>query len=238
MFNVPKVLIFDLSAEYGQFRKFFTNMSPLSFSIPPRTVMTGIIGAIIGIDKKKNPELFPPGHSFVALRILSTINKTVITTNYIKTEQIKYFSRFKEHKPTVVEYVKNPRYRIYFYHTNKKIYECLKNNLINHRSFYTVNLGISSCLANFTFIGEFNTDFITANKATEIISILPVDAVKELISIENLRIQRTTMPVYMNNKREVKMYREYFFELDGEGLNAKVDYYIRIQEHRENIVGM
>ena len=47
------VLIFDLFADYGFVKKNYTTMSPLSFSILPRTVLCGIIGAIIGIDKKK-----------------------------------------------------------------------------------------------------------------------------------------------------------------------------------------
>ena len=53
-----RVLCFELFGDYAQFRKFFANMSPLSFSIPPRTVLTGIIGAILGIAKNCNPEYF------------------------------------------------------------------------------------------------------------------------------------------------------------------------------------
>lgn len=59
-----KILCFELFGDYAQFRKFFTNMSPLSFSIPPRTVLMGIIGAMLGVDKAENPEHFTPQDSF------------------------------------------------------------------------------------------------------------------------------------------------------------------------------
>lgn len=238
MVDVPKVIVFDLGAEYGQFRKYFTNMSPLTFSIAPRTVISGIIGALIGVDKHKNPELFSFRHSFIALRILSPINKTTIATNYLKTDKLKYFSHFEEHKPTIVEYVRNPHYRIYFYHDYDDIYSKLKDNLAHHRSFYTVTLGISSCLANFNFVGEYNTNNINNNEITNIVSILPVETVKELSSLEDVHIQKTTMPAYMNNHREVQIYREYFFELNGKPLKVKVDSYLKIIQSGENIIGM
>ena len=57
-----KILCFELFGDYAQFRKFFTNMSPLSFSIPPRTVLSGIVGAILGIDKQVNPEQIGRAH--------------------------------------------------------------------------------------------------------------------------------------------------------------------------------
>ncbi|MCB5262649.1 MAG: CRISPR-associated protein Cas5, partial [Candidatus Cloacimonetes bacterium] len=99
-----KILCFELFGDYAQFRKFFTNMSPLSFSIPPRTVLTGIIGAILGIDKLKNPETFSGQNSFIALRLMSPVKKTKIAHNYLKTSSLKQVYDFAEHKPTNVEF--------------------------------------------------------------------------------------------------------------------------------------
>ena len=52
------ILVFDIFGDYAHFRKYFTNMSPTTFVVPPRTVLTGIIGALIGISKEENPESF------------------------------------------------------------------------------------------------------------------------------------------------------------------------------------
>ena len=51
---MKKVLVFDIWSEYGHFKKPYTTTSPLTFSIPSRTALTGIIGAILGIEKGMN----------------------------------------------------------------------------------------------------------------------------------------------------------------------------------------
>ena len=43
-----KCLVFDIKGDYGHFKKYYTTSSPLTFSIPPRTTVSGMIGALIG----------------------------------------------------------------------------------------------------------------------------------------------------------------------------------------------
>ena len=46
-----KVLVFDIWADYGHFRKFYTTTSPLTFSFPAPSTIAGILGAIYGAGK-------------------------------------------------------------------------------------------------------------------------------------------------------------------------------------------
>ena len=48
-----KCLVFDIKGDYGHFKKYYTTSSPLTFSIPPRTTVSGMIGALIGLDKEE-----------------------------------------------------------------------------------------------------------------------------------------------------------------------------------------
>jgi CRISPR-associated protein Cas5h len=210
-----RVLVFDLTGDYAQFRKFFTNMSPLTFSIPPRTVISGILGAIAGIDKEENPEIYSTENSFVSLRILKPIKKTKIAHNYLKTTSLKMFSRFDEHKPTNIEFLKDVGYRIYFSHQDSVLYMRIKDLLEKHASFYTISLGISGCLANYNYIGEFDVEKNRTNECVNIHSVIPMEIVKDIDFSNELHLQKATIPIDMKNDREVTKYSEILYEMNG-----------------------
>lgn len=214
-----KILCFELFGDYAQFRKFFTNMSPLSFCIPPRTVLAGIIGAILGIDKLENPETFSGQNSFIALRLMSPVKKTKIAHNYLKTSSMKQVYAFNEHKPTNVEFLTNARYRIYFSCENPDLYQELKAFLEAHQSVYSICLGISGCLANYEYLGEYTLTALPPKQELCMNTVIPMPSVEELILDSPLKLQKVVMPATMNNQREVTKYEEVLFELMGEPIN-------------------
>ncbi len=213
-----RVLVFDLAGDYAQFRKFFTNMSPTTFSVPPRTVIVGIIGAIIGIDKSINPSIYHEKSSFVGIKLLKPIKKTSITMNYIKAVTMSQINRFKNHKPTNIEFLKDVAYRIYFSHTDDKIYNELKSMLSQNGSYYSISLGLSNCLAEYEFRGEFAIEKGSNNAKYSIASVIPYEMIKELIFSEKLHIRKDTIPGTMNADRKVTNYREIIFETEGHSI--------------------
>lgn len=226
-----KVLAFELFGDYAQFRKFYTNMSPLSFSIPPRTVLTGIIGAILGIDKGENPECFTTDNSFIALRIMKPVKKVRIAHNYLKTTSMRQVYDFEEHKPTNVEFLKDVRYRIYFSHKNLDIYKKLKMFLEAHKSIYTVSLGISGCLANYTYLGEYPITAILPKTSILVNTIIPLASMDTLAIDDPLCLQKVVLPITMNNNREVTKYAEVLFELEGKPIPiVAVDVSYQVQD--------
>lgn len=210
-----KILCFELFGDYAQFRKFFTNMSPLSFSIPPRTVLTGIVGAILGIDKQVNPEHFTFQNSFFALCLINPVKKTKIAHNYLKTTSLKQVYDFEEHKPTNVEFLKDVRYRVYFAHEDNGLYTKLRSLLETHQSTYTVSLGISGCLANYTYLGEYQIKPIPVEHRYYLKSVIPTSSISHLSIDEPLNLQKVVLPATMKNDREVTKYDEVLFELEG-----------------------
>jgi CRISPR-associated protein Cas5h len=216
-----RVLCFELFGDYAQFRKFFANMSPLSFSIPPRTVLTGIIGAILGIDKNCNPEYFDDDSSFLALKLISPVKKTKIVCNYIKTSSsLTQVFNYKEHKPTHIEFLKDVRYRVYFSCMNKAMYDKLKYLLSTHCSIYTISLGISGCLANFEYIGEFELLPNEIETRQIINTVIPFDSIKEIFVESAQNLQKVVIPALMNNQREVTKYEEIIFEQNGNPIDV------------------
>lgn len=210
-----KVICFELFGDYAQFRKFFTNMSPLSFSIPPRTVLAGIVGAILGIDKQVNPEIFSEQNSFFALSLINPVKKTKIAQNYLKTTSPRHVYDFEEHKPTNVEFLKDVRYRIYFDHEDTGLCDKLKILMAAHQSVYTVSLGLSGCLANYTYLGEFKIQPLPAEARYYLNSVVPTSSISQLIIEEPLNLQKVVLPATMKNNREVTKYDEILCELEG-----------------------
>ena len=73
--QVDQVLVFDIWGEYAHFRKYYTTTSPLSYSLPTRTALTGLIGAITGFKKDEYLKHFTKDQAFIAVRLLKPIKK-------------------------------------------------------------------------------------------------------------------------------------------------------------------
>lgn len=220
-----RVLCFDLFADYAQMKKYYTTMSPLSFSIPPGTVVRGFLGALIGIDKRISPEYF---HEVdISLMLNNPVKKVTIPENLLKTTSKKHFSRFEQHKPTNIEFAKDVSYRIYLKTGNKEKYGKIKEKLFNHNSVYTLSLGISEALANFGNVKE------TAVKSEssglkQVRSIIPTDSIKD-INFDNLEVFTVKLPMKMKNDREVIEYREFAFERGGKTIPVEAEGTVKLK---------
>ena len=76
-----KFVVFDIWADYAQFKKPFTTMSPQTFSMPSGTAIVGLISAIVGLDKNEYWTKFPKNSYQLAIGIRETIKKVVIPFN-------------------------------------------------------------------------------------------------------------------------------------------------------------
>ena len=90
MDTIERLLVFDVWGDYAHFRRFYTTTSPLTFPIPPRTAICGLIGAILGLEKTNNEYLkyFKLKDAFIGLRLLKPVKKTIISENFIHTKKI------------------------------------------------------------------------------------------------------------------------------------------------------
>lgn len=217
MSQVDKVLVFDIWGDYAHFRKIETTTSPLTYLIPTGTSLSGILSAIIGLNRDSYYEIFSPKNSKLTVRILKPIKKTRINLNLIETSGGLFLWDIKENPRTRIpfEFVKSPKYRIYFWTRYKELYQNLKSYLEKHQSFYTPYLGISELIANFEYVNEFNVGEPLKVKGTERIhSIVRKDRAK-LIVDEGKRYGVERIPVFMDKNRVVQEYADVFFEVNA-----------------------
>lgn len=227
-----KFLIFDVWGDYAHFKKYYTTSSPLTFLIPPRTVVIGLISAIIGKGKEEYLNLMTKDKANISIRIINPIKKVRLSQNLINTKD-EYWVPVKRstHEPRTqvrFEYLKKPKFRIYFYHSDSSIYETLKRSLKNHKSVYTPYLGISECIAEFTFIDETFVDSI-CDSYNFINTIIPLDVIEEIDFLqENRKYFKERIPTEILPGRIVTEYREVLYEVEGKPIKARAKNAIKL----------
>ena len=229
--SCKRILVFDAFGDYAHFRKIYTTTSPLTYQIPPRTALCGLIGAILGLRKANNEYLkhFTLDKAKIGLKVLNPIKKVVIAENLIHTKNARGpgMNLIKERAQINFEFLKDPKYRIYFWHNNDELYLWLKNNLTEHKTVYTPCLGLSENIANFEYVGEFGaTERYTQSGFSEIHSVIPMEKILEREGINFGVAGRdyfpVKVPIEMSQERVVTKYGNVLIEQNGNPIEAKI----------------
>lgn len=235
-----KVLVFDIWSDYAHFRKFYTTSSPLTFSFPPSSTIAGVLGAIYGAGKDKYLEVFSLDRCKIALKIVNPVKKVRMGINLINTKG-GYWTLFSNqyHEPRTqirTELLKDPYFRIYFTHKDEKVFKRLTELLKEHKCIYTVSLGLSELLADFKYVGEYNSETRSDNELVELQTpVIESELIKNGLEIEaGKKYFKEKMPIKMNQERIVEKYDDVIFEPDGKTIKAKVKNYYRLA-NGENI---
>ncbi|MCF6158372.1 MAG: type I-B CRISPR-associated protein Cas5 [wastewater metagenome] len=238
-----KVLAFDIWADYAHFRKFYTTSSPLTFSFPPPSAIAGILGAICGLDKNKNEYLKVFGGEMckVALRILRPVRKVRVGINLLETKGTNFRLPMSDknlapHTQIRTEFIKNPAFRIYIAHQDPNIFNHLYKHIIEHKSIYTVSLGLSELLADFRYIGIYSLETKFEGKPAEINTPVTADnIIPDTLEIETgKKYFKEKLPVRMNHDRIVEKYDDVIFEPEGNTIKAQLKTYYTL-ENGDNI---
>ncbi len=235
-----RVLVFDLYGDLAHFRKYYTTTSPLTFSFPPPPTIAGILGAIYGASRDDYLDIFGYENCKIALRILNPIKKVRMGINLVNTKDNRYFLLIKKknHEPRIqifTEFVKLPKYRVYFWHQDNKILDKLITMIKSHQSFYTVSLGLSELLAVFNFIGIYEAQEIK-NSKEEINTIISMSNILDKgIEIQpDRKYFKEKIPIKMTHERVVEIYDDVIFELEGKTIKALLKTFYQL-ENGENI---
>ncbi len=234
-----KVLVFDVWGEYAHFRKYYTTTSPLTFSIPPRTAVCGLIGAIAGLDKSEYLKHFTKDQADIAVKILSPIKKVRLSENLIDTKNAPMMSKIKNRTQIRFELLKDAKFRIYLSHKETELYQKIRDYLVHHKCIYTPCLGLSEHIANFVFIGEFNCEMNTGVE-----ELVKIDSVIPIREDSNVKIKfdenggeyfHETLPIEMEEDRTLREYCKVAFERNGTPISANLEKYWLL-ENGERIV--
>jgi len=227
---MDRVLAFDLWGDYAHFRKHYTTTSPLTFSIPPRTTLCGLLAAIIGLDKTEYLRHFSDKDASIAVQLLNEVKKITVAENLIDTKKAgKMINKIKQRTQIRFELLKDPKYRIFVHHQDASIYLKLKEMLKSHKTVYTPCLGLSELLANFEYVNEYNMEMVETESDVELLTALPKKNLIELSFQDDYEYLSETMPRNMLPDRTVTEYMPVIFERKTRSLKARVNQFVRLE---------
>lgn len=137
MAEISDLLTFQLTGKLAHFKKYYSNVSSLTYEVPPRTVITGILASILKMPRDTYYEAFTPDQSKIGVQLLSPVRKQITCMNYVK----------KEGGPTQVRLElllpreDRLRYQMYFWHQDAALLDRIFGHCKNHELGYGVYLG-------------------------------------------------------------------------------------------------
>jgi len=225
------IIGFDISADYGHFSHPATVYSSLSYPVPPKTTVMGMLGAIMGLEDYL---VFNAIRYSVVIKTLS--GKRTFCFNGVKDalSQLNLekagegFS--KGRKQFYRELLVAPAYRIYC--DLSGIDADTRNTLIAileaGKSMYPLYMGINMCLAELKYIGNYE---LTQQEAetVDIHSMIPLATGFELETGKQYSDIR--MATTVDASRNFGGFSDYLVETTGESITCKACSYHIAGEH-------
>lgn len=231
-----KVLSFDIWADLGHFRKFYTTTSPLTFSFPPLPTVAGILGAIYGTNKFSHEHLKVFNQYAIGIRIINPTRKIRLGINLAETKGKNIVIPMIDKNPRTqirTEFLLDPKFRIYVStEEENEAFKTLVQRIKEHESVYTVSMGLSELLADFRYVGLFEAELIRNSSPIDLFSpILASNLLPNGLELEpGKKYFKEKMPIIMNQERIVEKYEDVIFEPDGKTIRARVRTYCRLSD--------
>jgi CRISPR-associated Cas5-like protein len=163
--------LFDIRGNWAHYRKPETNNNPLTHDFITKTALLGLMGAVLGIERKDMAKLFP--------RFSEDLLYGVFVKSAVKKESwaftLRYVVDFFQKAPKQMEFLKNPENRVALALKNErsaKYFTAFQEAIQAQEARFTPILGLHNCPAELAFVaaGEFqarNGEFVTQAFITE-----------------------------------------------------------------------
>jgi len=241
-----KILIFDVSGEFAHFRKFNTTSSPLTYTIPTRTAITGLLGAILGIGREEFYDHFLKEKASLAVQVLNPIRKQGYGFNLINTKEGMY--RIKNRTQVRFEFVADPAYRVFLTHSDAEIFNGLKERIEKKDYTFQPYLGLAQLTSDVTFVDLVDAVNESSNGTpVDVISAVNLDQCtgQKVVIDPDLKYSSAIMPMEMvidredttvkapaegslPKNRKTTEYAEVIYETSGLPVKVLVDSFINV----------
>ncbi len=165
-----KLLIFDLRASLAHFRRPDTTSTHATYPFIPRTALRGLLASVMGLDMW-------PEQGWTGMELLSPVQTRVQQLSLLGKGFLGSDKTFN--RPTTVEFVVNPAYRIYY--TGTMIDE-LSERISRRQATYHTYLGSAFALSVPEFVELADTQIVSP---TDFFESVPVKGVVPAHCIKN-----------------------------------------------------
>jgi CRISPR-associated protein Cas5h len=225
-----QVLSLRWYAKYGHFLRAEANANALSYPVPPRTAVLGMLGAILGLEKDSLSEVL--GDAQVAIggalpqrfwhRI--KLRKDPPTALPLTIKKGQKGSTGSDEKATLIlqEWMWKPDFLIHIVMPNDvELFSKLCKRVADRQWYFSPCMGLSELLAKVELIGISEAKHLPYGER-KIASIFPQSAGRVLNTDENLGIHLLRMPHSVDSER-VFSHQGYYLEHQGRALKVATD---------------
>lgn len=237
------LLIVRVKGRFAHFRKFYTNSSSLSYSIPPRTTIAGLLAAIMGYERDSYYDIFSRENLNVAVKKENGIRKIMQTLNYIKATSPKNILEPSDHTQIPAEIITGDDgvcYKIYINHKDRNIMDELEYRIKNNKYVFAPYFGAAPFNCVFSYIERTDGEVVKCNEEIYISTPIKSDCITEgsIDIFENdLKLLKERMPGEFLKNRTIGEASSYIYDENGHPLKLRVNgNYVKLQN--ENIIFM
>ena len=224
------VICFEYTGHFGHFLKAEANASAPSYPVPPRTVLLGLLGAVLGLAKDTPQIALQNAHLALGGKIPDThwhsanLRKDPpAPLSYTIRRSAKGSSSRQRNTIIAQEWLIKPCYRVWAnipdpFHTD------LTQRLQNRRWHFSPCLGLSEMSAELNFIGEYSSEPLPNGKHC-INTALRRDAGNldmDLACEQELAIHMLRMPRDVSPERQFQ-HEAYYVEREGRPIPVITD---------------
>ncbi len=162
-----KVLVFDIKAPIGHFKRPDTTATHLTYPFITRTAIRGLLGAVIGLKEFD-------GDAFIGIQLLNPVQTVSQELSLLGKGYLSSGPSFN--RPTAVELVVNPHYRIYF---TGAYYDQIAQAIKVSKSYYHTYMGSAFAPTFPIFIKELELEE-ESKKQIHSLTVVPTELVNQL----------------------------------------------------------
>lgn len=217
-----KGVVFDISGEFAHFRKFYTNSSSLSHSVPPRTTIMGLIAGMLGKERDTYYRELSSKNLKIAVKKNGGTRALTQTLNYLLAKSVGDLRAPKVHTQIPLEILRGQDGRISYRITavaEDGVVEELAQRIEESRFVFPPTLGTAFFQADVDFVAATEAVEREAHGSVTIDSVIPVDCIESLALKEN-RVIREKMARDFTEERGVLMAIPYLVEERGQPLEV------------------
>lgn len=237
-----KVLIFDIKGRFAHFRKFYTNSSSLSYGIPPRTTLIGLIASILGYERDEYYDIFDSEKMYITSKKLNSGSKILQSLNYIRAVNMREIMVPKTHTQVPFEILTGDNgvcFRVYLSYKNQDLFDQIEKRIIEGRFAYPPSLGTVNFNGSISYVGTVEAKFIRTDGYLSICTPIRLEHIKEMdINMYTGKVIKERMVVDFDSTRRAKKVASYIYDDDGKSISAVVKDGVFQLSNGDNIVFM
>lgn len=231
-----RCLSLTVRGPWGHFRRVEGNVVKQTYRIIPRTTVSGLLAAVLGLGRDEYYDVFGPESSAIAIQPaaeLRTVNMPMNTLSTAKSDleslnprgkiSVRLPDPSKLRQQHNYEVLVEPAYRIDVALDDEETYRTLREYLDAGRSHYVPSLGLSEYLAEITYHGEFTVEDGPSDERVSVDSAVP-DAVDDVVMGQGTRFQVERSPAFMTTDpggRTTTAFTTYTYNPDADPLDVQ-----------------